>query len=281
MCSTVRGRQAQRAGGNAAPSVTPVRIGESARAAMDGCFGAMLMSPADAIARVGWRPDDPEAYCHRCGDTIGAGELTERGCAACRQTGGFADGIVRLGTYSGPLRQWVRSIKYQPRWREMAWRLGELLGQAVLEESEQLEQIKGRPVWVVPVPSSRIRRLHRGIDHSSEIARGVARAMHAPLRPLLMGGGGRPQVHRSPTDRRRHGGRGFRIRRRMLGLRSAPDLEGRVVLVLVDDVRTTGATINRARRRLERLNPAAVIGAVLSVSDATARRIRASAAAKA
>jgi predicted amidophosphoribosyltransferase len=42
----------------------------------------------------------------------------------------------------------------------------------------------------------------------------------------------------------------------------------------VDDVRTTGATLNRARRRLDRIHPAMVVGAVIAVSDAAARRIR-------
>ena len=249
-----------------------VPFGRAARSVLDGVFGASLASPDEAIAGAGWTRDAPDDYCRRCGDAVGVGELTPRGCATCRETGGFADRVVRLGPYAGPLQHWVRALKYPPHWKEMAWRLGAELADAILE----LDVIDGHPVWIVPMPTDRVRRFHRGIDHSAEIARAVAQRLHAPCRFLLRDAGGVPQVNRSPTERRRAGGKQITLREPFLPFRRPLNLDRNVVLVLVDDVRTTGATLRRARRRLEGLQPAMVVGAVLAVSDAAARRIRTS-----
>jgi predicted phosphoribosyltransferase len=48
-----------------------------------------------------------------------------------------------------------------------------------------------------------------------------------------------------------------------------------VDLVLVDDIRTTGASLKAAVRLLRSLKPRSVVCAVLAVSDAQARRARA------
>jgi predicted amidophosphoribosyltransferase len=48
-----------------------------------------------------------------------------------------------------------------------------------------------------------------------------------------------------------------------------------VDLVLVDDIRTTGASLKAAVRLLRSLEPRTVVCAVVAVSDAKARRARA------
>src|SRR5688572_11297945 len=56
-----------------------------------------------AIEDAAWKPNEPAAYCHRCGDSVGLGEATSEGCGTCRNgaelAGGIADGVVRLGPY--------------------------------------------------------------------------------------------------------------------------------------------------------------------------------------
>src|SRR4029078_7603621 len=43
-----------------------------------------------------WMANDATSYCHRCGDSVGAGEATAQGCATCR-AGGELDGGIADG----------------------------------------------------------------------------------------------------------------------------------------------------------------------------------------
>ena len=227
------------------------------------------MPPAQrAIADTEWKRDEPNSYCRRCGSSVGAGEATKTGCGSCRGRAIPVDAVVRLGAYANDLRQWIPAIKYR-RWSDMAELLGRQLGVA-LTESKLLEVPR---CVVVPMPMPWQRRIYRGIDHTLEIAAATAAQIQAPLVRMLTAINGAPQVALSSTERLRHGGRGLRLRRRPGGW----DLRD-VQVVLVDDVRTTGASMQRAARLLRRSRPATVIAAVLAVSDDRVRRDRANAA---
>ena len=147
----------------------------------------------------------------------------------------------------------------------MAELLGRRLGVALIE-SKLLDLSR---CVVVPMPMPWQRRVYRGIDHALAIAGATAAELRAPLLRVLAAANGTPQVDLSPTDRVRRGGRGIRLRKRPGGW----DLRD-VQIVLVDDVRTTGASMQRAARVLRRARPAGVIAAVLAVSDERARRDR-------
>ncbi|MCP3979015.1 MAG: ComF family protein [bacterium] len=234
----------------------------------------------ELVGPTGWRPDRPDAYCGRCGESVGAGERTvdggggydDGGCASCRGARQLTTAFVRLGAYEGPLREWVLGIKYGCRWTEMAETLGRALGQAVRAGGH----VQPSRVIVVPMPMPWLRRLHRGIDHAGVLAWGVSRALEAPLVPALARSGGRTQASLPASERARSGGAGLRVRwrwARAAARRSRNPWWGRHV-VLVDDVRTTGASMRSAARLLGRLGPARIIAAVVAVADDPARRGR-------
>ncbi len=227
-------------------------------------FGWSLPPAERAVADAGWERDEPNSYCRRCGSSVGVGEVTKSGCGSCRGKSTPVDAVVRLGAYMGDLRRWILAIKYQ-RWSDMAELLGRQLGRA-LSESKILDVSR---CVVVPMPMPWQRRIYRGIDHTLAIAAGAAAQLHAPILRMLTAANGRPQMALSSTERLRYGGRGLRLRRRPGGW----DMRG-VQVVLVDDVRTTGASMHRAARLLRRSRPAGVIAAVLAVSDDRARRER-------
>ncbi|MHC4991658.1 MAG: ComF family protein [Planctomycetota bacterium] len=228
---------------------------------IDDCIGAWigltLPTAARLIERSGWRANARDDYCHRCGDSVGIGEVESGGCGTCRGRPALADSVVRLGAYEPPLRDWIVAIKFR-RWDEMALALGEML--AVVISDEHRATSPNRTV-VVPAPMPPLRRLHRGIDHARVIATGVARALQVPLVPVLARADGPPQVTRTASARRRLGGRGLRLRRHWGGR----PLEG-LDLILVDDVRTTGGTLRPAVTLLRRLSPARISVAVLAVA---------------
>ncbi len=88
------------------------------------------------------------------------------------------------------------------------------------------------------VPASAQRRAVRGVDHGALLARAVGRELGASATSLLRRDPGPPQTGR-PAAERRAGP----------ALHATADLGGRVVLV-VDDVVTTGGTLAAAARAL-------------------------------
>jgi predicted amidophosphoribosyltransferase len=217
-------------------------------------IGYARTSAHEAILQSGWTPDPPQAYCQRCGGSVGPGEITAPGCGACRAGPALADRVVRLGVYRGDLRQWVLEIKYA-RWSEMGLALGDALGAAVASAGT-------RPAGVVPVPMHWLRRHHRGIDHTRVIAFAAARRLGVPCAAALRRRGGPPQALLPASSRRLLPAAAFKIRPRIGGW----PLAG-ADLLLVDDVRTTGATARAAVARLRRLRPASITLGVLAVVD--------------
>ena len=120
-----------------------------------------------------------------------------------------------------------------------------------------------RRTIVVPMPMPWQRRLYRRIDHAGLIAEAVARVLRVRVYPLLTVSNGPPQVSLSASRRRSRRAVRMRLRARL------PRLDG-VVVVLIDDVRTSGGSLNAAARLLRRLGPRLVVAGVLAVSAAAA-----------
>jgi predicted amidophosphoribosyltransferase len=252
----------------------------SLRMALAGCgdaichdfIGLSFPQPPKAIAQSPWKADDPNAavYCRRCGDSVGAGEATSNGCSTCKPgaelAGGIGDGLIRLGSYTDDLRRWILAAKFD-RWEEMAFELGLQLG----EQIRRAQVVDPNRAAIVPMPMPWLRKVFRGTDHALVIAAGVGKAMQVPVLAMLARRNGQPQVNLSPSDRKRTSWRDLRIRRRIGGWGVAG-----AELILVDDVRTTGASLKAAVRLLRTLEPAKVVCGVVAVSDSRARRVRGS-----
>jgi ComF family protein len=104
---------------------------------------------------------------------------------------------------------------------------------------------------IVPVPPARERARRRGFDPAALIARELARRIGLPLAPCLRRVGPAPrQLGAGARDRRRAG------RIRVRAVRAVP-----ARTLLVDDVHTTGATLDACAREL-RANGAERVTAV-------------------
>lgn len=154
------------------------------------------------------------------------------------------------------------AIKHN-QWEAMGEYLGVLLGQQV---RRVWSGIASANAVVVAVPMPWVRRSDRGIDHSLTLAQGVARALSLRcVQPLRQRAGG-TQVNRAGRADRLHDVARFIARRGFLGMRARQAVRGRVV-VLVDDVRTTGATLMQAGAVLRVLGATAVVEAVVTVRE--------------
>lgn len=228
-------------------------------------IGWSLAPPEGVLAAAPWRPDAPAAYCRRCGGSVGDGEQTPDGCGSCRGHSVLTDRVVRLSAYCEPMRGWVRTIKYRC-WAEMADSLGHRLGAVLASAMRDDACFDARGAIVVPMPMPWQRRLYRGIDHAGIIAEAAAAVLRVRVHQLLTVSNGPPQVSLSASRRSR---RAVRIRLRA----GSPCLEG-VAVVLIDDVRTSGGSLNAAARLLQRLGPRRIVAGVLAVTDGPSRRDR-------
>lgn len=208
-------------------------------------------------------------WCQRCG--LGVLESSEGGgCRRCPDRSTPFDGVLRLGSYEGQLRDQIMSLKYHRRW-EYAELLGRAMGMrmqdGVLSTSEhKLRMRSHESTLVVPMPMPRGRRFLRGIDHACLLAASMARQLCCRHQQVLRRAEGLPQVGLGRNDRLRRadgGVGGMTIRRKW---RAEGVLKG-LDVVLVDDVLTTGRTAATAAECLRNMGPSRVLLAVIAVCE--------------
>ncbi|KAA0217432.1 MAG: ComF family protein [Leptolyngbya sp. PLA3] len=198
----------------------------------------------DERARLeGWEPDGAEAYCWRCGGSVGPHEADGEGCASCRTKRLPWERAVRLGAYAGPVRDAVLDVKFR-RWRQTGRQLGRALGERLRQEFGRA-QIEPANVAIVPVPMHWTRRLRMGVDHTQVIAGAAARACGARAVRALVRGRGPSQLEVPAGERKFNVAKVFHRKRWVF-------LGDWDLIVLVDDVRTTGATLRATSRALRR-----------------------------
>lgn len=135
-----------------------------------------------------------------------------------------------VGPYESTLRDIIHALKYERR-RSIAPRLSALMaehGTEVLRDAH----------IVIPVPLHARRQRQRGFNQAEDLARGLGLPMVRALARVRVT---RPQVD-LPAEQRRE------------NVRDAFQALGRVdghVIVLVDDVATTGATLDACARVLK------------------------------
>ncbi len=159
-------------------------------------------------------------------------------CGRCRRgLAPFARG-ASLGPYEGTLRLLVHELKFHGRRR-----VAERLAEALLADPAVRAALEGAHV-VIPVPLHPRRRRERGFNQSGLLARALARpsGLRVAEDALARREDTPPQTGLSAAGRRANVARAFVVRRR-------PAVAGRIV-VLVDDVLTTGATARACARAL-------------------------------
>lgn len=233
--------------------ITPFRAAIGAlRDGLTELFPHYCREELAAAEAAGWQIDSPDAYCARCGATCDRAARTAEGCPFCLGQPVAWHRLVRLSAYREPMDRWIRAMKFRRSWM---WGrcFGSQLAQAI-EASNSSDR-----VMVCAVPMHLWRRWRRGYNQAQLIAEALAHARGWPLAPLLhRTRHTRPQTHVPPS--RRHDN----ISGSFAALRV--DLRGWEIW-LVDDVKTSGATLTACTRLLLKAGAARVNIAVASVAD--------------
>lgn len=207
--------------------------------------GAALGLCASCRARLAPLPREACAVCAR---PLAAWALPEDyRCGACRQRPPGFDRLLALWCYRPPLDAVVRGLKFgrlDYLGRHLAAALAEGLG----------ERLAGFD-RVVPVPLHWRRRLSRGYNQAERIARPLASHLGLPCAPALSRRRATPPQSLLGRDERLANLRkAFRVPR--------PERVRGLHILLIDDVATTGATLDAAARALKKAGAAAVTALV-------------------
>ncbi len=201
------------------------------------------------------RPRFGDSVCARCAEPLPfSGARAE--CVLCGAAPLIPDVIWSAYDYEGTLESLLKLYKYGG-----GRHLGKILGDVFAAAATSNELLLSSPAEtvIVPVssPLSHLRR--RGFHHLMPLARELSRVTLIPLRPFALRplGDREPQVALTPAERRKNVAGAFSAR--------AKDAAGKRIL-LVDDVVTTGATLDAAAEALHAAGALAVTAITLARS---------------
>lgn len=222
-----------------------------------GC-GRPCDGPVCETCRGSVSPRDARRDCAVCGKTIlatdGAAGTAAPVCAKCRAKRPAFDAARSAVDYSGPVREIVMSLKYRGARDAARWMADWMLGCVVANwPGERFDA-------VVPVPLFPGREAKRGYNQAALLAEAVASGLGDPVaaRLLVRLRDTGTQTRLGAAKRRGNVAGAFAVR---AGRES--EAYGKRLL-LVDDVMTTGSTLDAASAALR----AAGAGRVLALSFA-------------
>jgi ComF family protein len=191
--------------------------------------------------------------CSACGLPFDIDPGGETLCAACHAKPPRFDRTLSVMRYDEASKRLILALKWADRldlsppfarWMERS-------GRALLDEADV----------IVPVPHQRIRLWRRRNNQAAVVAQGFARSSGVAYEPLLL-----QRLKPTPSQGKMPSAKARR--RNMLGAFAVPkarrgETQGKTVL-LIDDVLTTGATLDACARSLKRAGASRVFALTLA-----------------
>ncbi len=177
--------------------------------------------------------------CYTCGISFTSQEGADHLCSSCLQRSHFYGKARALGPYKDLLKKAIQDFKYRNK-TILAVALGRLLadaGAVVLD--------KAAYEFIVPIPLHPMRVRQRGFNQSLMLARQIGKLWDIPVgaEALVRNRWTRPQTVLPLAERHRNIKGAFSC--------TISGLNGKNIL-LIDDVYTSGATVNECARILKK-----------------------------
>lgn len=191
----------------------------------------------------------PAPHCSHCGVT-----LSQRGeCDRCTFHRIRLSGLHSAYTYQGPLRTCIHNLKYRGQTR-----LAVPLGRA-LADTYQAHQL--RADMIIPVPLHPERQQERGYNQAQLLAQACAKLLQIPMNTSILQRtrATKAQTQTSANERYKNVADAFRCSSHI----ATKSLAKRIIII-IDDVCTTGATLEACAAPLFAEGASEVWGLVLA-----------------
>lgn len=196
-------------------------------------------------------PLNKEVVCLGCHKEALYGAI----CAGCRADFCFERILIGYQYDDGLIQKLIWQLKFN-NVRGVAKSAGELLA-GYFEKIKAVEVLKLETAVIVPIPLHKKRQAVRGFNQAEEIAKELAQLMSLKtVNELLMRGKAtRSQLHYDKSEREMNIREAFSVDRNM----EIPD-----TVILLDDVVTTGSTLNEAAAVLREAGVRRVVAVALA-----------------
>lgn len=186
-----------------------------------------------------------------------------RTCPSCKRTR-FLDSLYFAAFYENPLvKKLILNFKYEPFAKELSKTLSYLLFVYFLKAGKNPFQNCKDPV-LIPIPLYKKRLRWRGFNQSEEIAKEISLVFNVPVQNMLTRiKQTEPQIKLAKEQRKNNIQEAF-------GLNTKETIKEKTVF-LIDDVFTSGSTMDEAARVLKKAGVGQAIGIAIARENKTDR----------
>jgi competence protein ComFC len=192
--------------------------------------------------------------CNLCGRPIRSGRI----CRRCKEITPSFDFVISCGSYVPPFSDIIKIYKYRNR-PSLSGRLARKLYSCYSSRSD-ISEVD----YLTWVPMRRAEKRERGYNQSKLLAEEFSKMSSLKSIDLLYKAANIPSQTTLPDERRPGNVKGaYKIREKTLKTFNGDPNKG---IILIDDVLTTGSTLNECAKRLKEAGFKKVFGLVLAIS---------------
>lgn len=183
-----------------------------------------------------------EGACKQCGLPFNDAEQWDSVCGQCIKSPPAVDYTLSLYHYETPIDFLITGLKYDQQLSHAA-----ILGELLLEKLQKHTTENSLPDCILPVPLHKSRLTKRGFNQSLEIARDVAKIFNIPisLDSVKRKRGTRTQTDLTAVERKKN-------MRGCFEVMNSHKFSSYKHIVILDDVVTTGSTVNELAKLLKK-----------------------------